>query len=112
GHNAIDVGNEVGYFVGTAGHNQCPSAVAGGVIGAEIDVDAGTDGADRAVVFNGGVDVLDLIAGLVGNMEVFGAILDPLDGTAKFLRCGGGEQVVGDVAPLRAECAADIGRDD
>ena len=67
---------------------------------------------DLAVVGDRELDLLQLVAAVVGGLGVLAARLDPLDRLADLERDDRGDDLLAIELQLRAEPAADVGRDD
>ncbi len=66
---------------------------------------------DRAVVVDGGLVRLPLVAAVDRGEDVLAAVLDPLHGRADGLRGRAEQELLAVAVQLRAEPAADVGRD-
>jgi hypothetical protein len=81
------------------------------VVGAEVDEELGPHRGDRAVLLDRCLDVLDLTAAVRRRREVLASGLRPLDRFAELHRDPGNQDLLAIDVELRAEAAADLGRD-
>ena len=81
-------------------------------VGAHVGEDAAAQALDVALAVGGDVDVLDLVAAVVGAHQRLAAGLGPLDRLAQPAGDQQGEDLLGDDLQLAAEAAADVGGDD